>query len=156
MYKRQLPQTGNHEQNITHYLERLATRLERVRITCGTWQRALKPSVTRATATKPGTGIFLDPPYETGYDLYATTGGTENTISGEVREWCKTAPADYRIVLAGYDHEHAELESRGWVKIDGKSGGGAGYSTNSDSGRRERLWLSPACNRPDGMLDLFT
>jgi hypothetical protein len=27
----------------------------------------------------------------------------------------------------------------------GRSGGGAGYSTNPRNGRRERLWLSPAC-----------
>ena len=29
--------------------------------------------------------------------------------------------------------------------VDGKSGGGAGYSTNAANGRRERLWLSPDC-----------
>lgn len=34
---------------------------------------------------------------------------------------------------------------RGWVVIDGKSGSGAGYSTNAANGRRERLWLSPEC-----------
>ena len=37
------------------------------------------------------------------------------------------------------------LLEHGWEVIDGKAGGGAGYSTNSANGRRERLWLSPEC-----------
>lgn len=39
----------------------------------------------------------------------------------------------------------ADLLGVGWSVIDGKSGSGAGYSTNSANGRRERLWLSPEC-----------
>lgn len=83
--------------------------------------------------------IFLDPPYATSGDLYAH-GSTD--ISAQVREWCATADPDLRIVLCGYDDEHDAL---GWERIDGKAGGGAGYSTRADNGRREGLWLSPAC-----------
>lgn len=52
----------------------------------------------------------------------------------------------------GYDDEHDVLIDDGWVKVDGKAGGGAGYSTRSDNGRRERLWLSPACIQPESTL----
>ena len=50
-----------------------------------------------------------------------------------------------RVILCGYDTEHDALLERGWVVIEGKSGSGAGYSTNAANGRRERLWLSPEC-----------
>ena len=33
----------------------------------------------------------------------------------------------------------------GWRVTEGKAGRGAGYSARADNGRRERLWLSPAC-----------
>ena len=47
--------------------------------------------------------------------------------------------------LAGYEHEHDWLLTHGWRVETGKSGGGAGYNTDSKAGRRERLWMSPAC-----------
>ena len=127
---------------LSHYLHALAHRLRRVRITCGDWQRVVSPSVTRATAGNSRVGIFLDPPYATSGDLYveATDG-----IAEQVRDWCLAAPAEYRIVLCGYDEEHHALEAHGWRRIEGRSGAGAGYSTRRDNGRRERLWLSPAC-----------
>lgn len=52
---------------------------------------------------------------------------------------------DLRIVLCGYDNEHDDLLDAGWRVIQGKSGSGSGYSKNRANGRRERLWLSPAC-----------
>ena len=48
-------------------------------------------------------------------------------------------------VLDRVDPEHAELERAGWAVIQGKAGGGAGMSTDPKNGRRERLWMSPAC-----------
>jgi 16S rRNA G966 N2-methylase RsmD len=103
----------------------------------------VQPSVTRSGAGGDGArAVFLDPPYATSGDLYAeTTAG----IGEQVRTWCETAPTDLRIVLCGYDDEHDALIERGWTVVEGKAGGGAGYSTRSDNGRRERLWLSPAC-----------
>ena len=145
---------GEQQARLTHYFLRLAERLASVRITCGDWRRVLTPSVTRSGTGGDGSrAIFLDPPYATSGDLYAVTEGHE-TISAQVRDWCLTAPPDLRIVLCGYDTEHAELEAHGWVVTDGKAGGGAGYSTNSASGRRERLWLSPECiNAHQDVLD---
>lgn len=98
--------------------------------------------------TRAGTGgdgsraVFLDPPYATSGDLYAST---TDGVAEHARAWCITAPTDLRIILCGYDDEHDSLLGHGWVKTEGKAGGGAGYSTRSDNGRRERLWCSPAC-----------
>lgn len=146
---RKLPHLGDAGQALTQYMHHLATRIARVRITCGPWQRVLKPSVTRSKAGGDGSiGILLDPPYATSGNLYGSTNSGDDahkSISAEVREWCTTAPDDYRIILCGYDTEHDDLLARGWTVREGKSGGGAGYSTAADNGRRERLWLSPAC-----------
>ena len=122
---------------------RLADRLRRVRITCGSWERVVKPSVVRAGAGGNGArAIFLDPPYATSGNLYAES--SEN-VAIAVREWCTDAPRDLRVILCGYDNEHDALLSHGWSVAEGKSGSGSGYSKNALNGRRERLWLSPAC-----------
>ena len=140
---RKLPHLGNAGQGVKQYLHRLAVRLERVRITCGDWKRVVQPSVTRSGTGGDGArAVFLDPPYATSGDLYAAT---SDGVAAEVADWCRTAPADQRIILCGYDDEHDALLSHGWTVIEGKSGGGAGYSTNAANGRRERLWLNPAC-----------
>lgn len=136
--------TGTHEEQVRAYMRTLAARLERVRITCGSWERVLTPTLLRTrSGGDPVTGVLLDPPYSTSHDLYAET---EAGISCRVREWCHTAPNDLRIVLCGYDNEHDDLLDAGWRVIQGKSGAGSGYSKNRANGRRERLWLSPACH----------
>lgn len=136
--------TGTHEEQVRAYMRTLAARLERVRITCGSWERVLTPTPLRTrSGGDPVTGVLLDPPYSTSHDLYAET---EAGISCKVREWCHTAPNDLRIVLCGYDNEHDDLLDAGWRVIQGKSGSGGGYSKNRANGRRERLWLSPACH----------
>ncbi|WP_424937551.1 MULTISPECIES: hypothetical protein [Bacteria] len=154
---RELPHLGDagQEARLAAYMRTLAARLASVRIACGDWRRVLKPSVLRATAGPGITGIFLDPPYATSGDLYASTntGGDEHkTISAEVRDWCVRHGAGHRIVLCGYDNEHDALLGHGWTVEAGKAGGGAGYSTDLGAGRRERLWVSPEC-MADGLLD---
>ncbi|MGN6199999.1 DNA adenine methylase [Humibacter sp.] len=145
---REMPHLGDAGQGLIDYMMKLSRRLANVRITCGDWRRVLKPSVTRATATKPGVGILLDPPYATSSDLYAVTnqGGAE-TVAEEVRDWCMSDAAGMRVVLCGFEDEHDELLEHGWSKITGKAGGGAGYNTDQKAGRRERLWLSPECQQ---------
>jgi site-specific DNA-adenine methylase len=150
--KRQLPHLGDAGKGLVRYLTQVADRLQRVRITCGSWERVVQPSVVRAGAGGDGSrAIFLDPPYSTSGDLYAHG---SHTVGAEVREWCRTAPRDVRIVLCGYDEEHDLLLADGWRKQQGKAGGGAGYSVRSDNGRRERLWLSPSCIDDTLALDL--
>lgn len=145
---RALPHLGNagreHLAQLTLYMRRLAHRLERVRVTCGSWERVIQPSASRAKTGGDGSvGIFLDPPYATSGDLYAAS---EDGVAQRVADWCETAPRDLRIVLCGYDDEHDRLLDHGWTRIAGQSGGGAGYSVRRDNGRRERLWCSPACH----------
>lgn len=141
---RELPHLGDAGKGqLKAYMGQLADRLRRVRITCGSWERVVKPSVTRSGTGGDGTrAIFLDPPYATSGDLYAHV---DADVGLAVRDWCVTAPRELRVILCGYDTEHDALLAHGWTVTEGKSGGGAGYSTNSANGRRERLWLSPAC-----------
>jgi hypothetical protein len=148
---RELPHLGDAGQDaLVAYFCSLAARLSRVRITCGSWERVVKPSVTRSGCGGDGSrAILLDPPYATSGDLYAET---EDGIAERVREWCSTADPSLRIVLCGYDDEHSAL---GWGSIEGKSGGGAGYSVNPENGRRERLWYSPSCVGAQGQLSLL-
>ncbi len=92
--------------------------------------------------------MFLDPPYdqEGRADVYAM----ESPVAADVRKWCADMgdSANIRIVLAGYDGEHNELESLGWRVVEWKARGGYG-SQGDGRGRanaaRERLWLSPHC-----------
>lgn len=150
---RELPHLGN-AGRVTDYLNTLAARLHRTRITCGTWTRVLKPSVIRATANNPHIGVFLDPPYAIGGDLYATTNtGHDTTVPDQVRTWCAENGTRYRIILCGFDTDHDELLDRGWRKEIGRAGRGAGYNTNPKAGRRERLWLSPQCLAAHDYLD---
>ena len=141
---RKLPHLGNAGQGqLEAYMQCLADRLQRVRITCGSWERVVKPSVTRSGTGGDGTrAIFLDPPYATSGDLYAES---SEGVALAVRDWCLTASRDLRVILCGYDSEHDALLAHGWSVAEGKAGSGAGYSTNSLNGRRERLWMSPAC-----------
>jgi hypothetical protein len=141
---RKLPHLGDAGMGqLRAYMQQLADRLQRVRITCGSWERVVKPSVTRSGTGGDGTrAIFLDPPYATSGDLYAHV---DADVGLAVREWCATAPRELRVILCGYDTEHDALLAHGWTVTEGKAGGGAGYSTNGLNGRRERLWLSPAC-----------
>ena len=142
------------EEQLKEYMQQFAKRLTRVRITCGSWERVVTPAALHYLS--PGDGsraIFLDPPYFTSGDVYQH-GDTE--ISDAVREWCLTkADPSMRIVLCGYDREHEELEKAGWRVMAGKSGSGSGYSRRKDNGRRERLWLSPACLSMELQGDLF-
>ena len=134
------------EANLSAYLRTLATRLARVRITCGDWRRVLSPAASGAKAGGDGSlAILLDPPYDTSPDLYKNTSNTNVGLSEAVGQWCRSADPDFRIALCGYDTEHDDLLAHGWTKRESKSGSGSGMSAQRDNGRRERLWLSPAC-----------
>lgn len=140
--------------NLTDYMQALAQRLERVRITCGDWQRVVQPSVYRAGAGGDGgRAIFLDPPYTGGDQRVYESKGGDGAVSAEVREWCLTADPSLRIVVSGYEDEHDELISHGWTVHQGLATTGAGYSNiGAASGHRERLWASPSCIHAQGVL----
>jgi site-specific DNA-adenine methylase len=132
----------------------LSARLRHVRILNGDWRRAV---TSGAALTLPvrmdangAAGIFLDPPYADAADradgLYAHD---SLSVAHDVREWCETAGKNpkMRIVLAGFEGEHDELERLGWRAVEWYRGGflkgGMGNQANQQA--RERLWLSPAC-----------
>ena len=142
---RELPHLGDAGKGaLAAYMGALSGRLARVRITCGDWRRVLTPAASSAATGGDGArAILLDPPYATSGDLYAAS---SPGVADDVRDWCIATTADgRRIVVCGYDDEHDALLDHGWTRIQGKSGGGAGYSTDPLNGRRERLWCSPAC-----------
>lgn len=145
------PPTGG----IASWMQALADRLRRVRVCCGDWQRILGPSVTTCIGT---TGVFLDPPYsaEANRDrrIYAQD---DLEVAHAVRAWALAHGADpkMRIALCGYEGEHA---MPGWTEIKWKTGGGYGNRSQGQgraNSRRERIWFSPHCLRPDEQPHLF-
>ena len=144
---RQLPHLGDAGQAIWDYFATLSTRLRRVRVACGNWERVLGGSVTWRHGV---TGIVLDPPYEEGKMAYAEHSG----VSREVRDWCAENGDNrmLRIALCGLDGEH---DLPGWDCVPWKAAGGYGSQradgTNNNR-KRERIWFSPGCLSSD---DLF-
>jgi hypothetical protein len=158
---RKLPHLGDAGKGVNRecgdldgYVRHLAHRLRRVRITCGDWRRVLTPSASRARTGGDGSvAVFLDPPYATSGDVYAH-GDTE--VAAQVAAWCAAnTRSGLRIALCGYEDEHDMLLGQGWTVAEGKSGGGAGYSTDPLAGRRERIWFSPACMSAHEQVALF-
>ena len=108
-------------------------------------------------------GVFLDPPYGEGSMDYAGGGNTSGDIAADVWAWaCDSwrppgaSRAEVRICVAGY--EDGRTVPDGWVTVEwdaNVSARGAGYGNHGASGeakanaRRERLWFSPNCLRPD-------
>jgi site-specific DNA-adenine methylase len=131
---------------ITEWIAALSDRLRDTRIACGDWTRVTGPAVLDAGGGV--TGVFLDPPYDQAgrAEVYAM----ESHVAADVRKWCATngSSPKMRIVLAGYDGEHNELQAIGWDVIEWKARGGYGSQGNGQGRKnaaRERLWLSPHC-----------
>ena len=125
------------------YMHKISARLQGVRILCRDWARILASKATlNGTAGNKQVGIFLDPPYSVGTRCYNDTDRGAG-IDVQVREWCKQADPEYRIVLCGYDSDHDELLEYGWHKTLGRRGG-AGFD-NGKSQRQEMLWHTPNC-----------
>ncbi len=112
-----------------------------MRIACGDWERVLGPSVRRSGVC----GVFLDPPYATGHDLYAATTDGAQDVALQVRQWAIDHADDdnQRIVLAGYAGEY-DMPA-GWTAVPWKGRGGATYASAKLNNRREVLWCSPQC-----------
>jgi hypothetical protein len=156
------------------WLGYLSARLRHVRILNGDWRRACTGGAVLSLSVRMGggvAGVFLDPPYSTEAErnmgAYACDSGT---VAHDVRAWCLSVGDDprYRVVLAGFDVEHVELEAHGWTVVEwfrpgflkgGMANTGEGGSSRSQQ-HRERLWLSPHCLRPapvdDRQMGLFS
>ena len=130
------PSVLSRSEQLPQYLDALAKRIERVRILCGDWSRAVTPSVTVRLGL---TGILLDPPYtkESGRkkNLYALD---NLTVGHQVRKWAVENGGNpkLRIALCGYAEEYVMPSD--WSVFEWKSQG-------SSNGNKERIWFSPHC-----------
>ncbi len=148
----QLPHLGDagRGERIREYFEALSTRLRDVRICQGEWDRVLGESVT----VKHGiTGVFLDPPYAEAE--HAVKYSAHSNVSAAVREWALANGENplLRIALCGYDGEH-EMPTE-WEAIAWKASGGYGSQADGrgrENAKRETIWFSPHCLRPQGNL----
>lgn len=142
--------------DVFEWMERLSLRLQGVRILCGNWARAVRPTYT----TQHGlTGITLDPPYVTNYRLYANS----DPLADEVGAWCLEHGSNpqLRIALCCYeDTIKVDLVGAGWDCQSWVSRGGRVTSGGqSDANRRlERILYSPHClplSEPIKQMELF-
>jgi site-specific DNA-adenine methylase len=138
--------TGN---EVYDWLRYLSARLRRVKIVCGDWTRVC--GGTWQAANSP-VGMFFDPPYATEGRDKAIYHKESLTVAKDIEKWALVRGTDkrYRIVVAGYDDEHASLIEAGWrVHAWSAQGGYGGGDTRGDVNRhRERLYISPHCLYP--------
>lgn len=141
---------ANVNRRVVDWLTYLSIRLRYVKVMCGDWSILCK-SNWQADHWR-SVGYFFDPPYSVD-DRSANLYGKESlTISHAVRKWAieRGQIKNYRIVIAGYDTEHADLEKYGWsVRAWHTKGGwanqGGGGTEGVKNAKRERLWFSPYC-----------
>ncbi len=149
---RQLPHLGgtgrgvNRTQFLTEWFCGLRDRLHDTRVACGDWSRVCGPSVLRSAGGV--TGVFLDPPYD--LTMRAAVYANESGCAADVLRWCAAngANPDLRIVLAGYDGEHNDLQALGWRVHEWSTAGGYGAGRGGrgeENAQKERLWFSPHC-----------
>jgi hypothetical protein len=125
-----------------------------VRVASGDWTRVVGSPATLFPAGRGDaayrTGVFLDPPYTEGRMAYAAGGGG-GSVAEAARAWAIEHGNDprLRIVLAGYEGEHAM--PAGWRCVAWKANGGYGNAAGNQNASRERLWLSPHCLGDDAL-----
>lgn len=154
---RKLPHLGGtgREAFLREWFGDLRNRLHETRVACGDWTRVCGPSVLRSAGGI--TGVFLDPPYD--LTMRSAVYANETGCAADVLVWCKARgnDQDLRIVLAGYDGEHNDLEALGWRVHGWKAQGGFGSQADgrgAENATKERLWFSPHCidNPAQGVL----
>jgi hypothetical protein len=157
---------------LVRWFQWLSARMRHVRVVNGSWDRVCTTGAAWTLPVRQGAGpcgVFFDPPYsvEAGRDnsLYAEE---STTVAHDVREWCLKHGDNkkFRIVLAGYDVEHVDLERHGWTAhewfskgfLRGGMGNIAKRVTADDNEdplnqqHRERVWASPNCLRSQELL----
>ena len=122
-------------------LHKLATRLDRVRVIHGEWDRCLNHHYG-----KEQTAVFLDPPYVGFEALY----GDKRPVALDVCEWAREH-AHLRVALCGHvgDYDLPGWEQFLWSRDSST------YGSNKTKDA-ECIWFSPACLPPtrQGVLDL--
>ena len=150
---RKIPHLGDAGRGgLIELFQALQERLRRVRVACGDFERVLGDSVTWRHGM---TGILLDPPYTEGNMEYAAQG---EGVAKRAAEWARANGENplLRIALCGLEGEH---DMPGWQCVPWKARGGYGSQRadgSNDNRKRERIWFSPHCLRPDkGQIALF-
>lgn len=130
------------------YMIELAARLRRVRVCCGDFTRVITPAVTTTIGL---TGVLLDPPYHApGKERSVCYNHDETDVWGRALTWALENGNNpkLRIALCGYQGDHDIPSS--WDCVEWKSGGGYGRSARGrTNARRERIWFSPHCIKPE-------
>jgi len=124
------------------WLHKIAARLERVRLTHGSWERCLNSHYGG-----PETAIYLDPPYRSYESLYGCAG-----VADAVEVWAKEH-ADLRVALCGHIGDYPSLSDWQLVPWTRKRLTYSGGETTD----KEAIWFSPACLTPavSKQFDLF-
>lgn len=137
------------------YFRALSDRLRRVRVCCGDWSRICGHTPTDKCGTA---GVFLDPPYPTEADrdmsLYAEECGS---VAHDVAKWAieNGDRKSMRIAFCGYEGSHEFPPT--WECYAWKAPGGYASQSSGDNenARRERIWFSPHCLKPETTKSLF-
>ncbi len=167
-----LPQTATCDARrewLTNWMRSLADRLRLVRTCYQHWARICDSD---STMTRLGTtGVFLDPPYPLktakgtrAKGLYANDSQDLDKLRDEVLAWCVKwgAVKGVRVAVCGYEGDGYELltQGHGWTEESWEASGGYGNQRKdkkgkADNARRERIWFSPQCLKPQqrGLFD---
>lgn len=117
------------------WLRLLASRLERVRVVHGSWERCLNHHYGG-----DDTAIFFDPPYLAYEKLY----GSSTSVARDVEAWCRDNASGIRVALCGH---RGDYDLPGWTVFEWSRGkhtyGGASTT------ELECIWFSPACLKPE-------
>ncbi len=139
--------------NLIDYMLALQERLRYARICCGDWRRILGPSPTTCIGV---TAVLLDPPYSQEADRDSSIYNAEDLkVARDVAQWAREHGNNpkLRIALCGYEGEHKM--PRNWTCFAWKANGGYGNQASGrgrENARRERIWFSPHCLQPQGVL----
>ena len=145
----------NRKRGIYEWFVQLSDRMRRVRVCSGDWSRVCGPSVT----FKHGmTAVFLDPPYADTANRCSNLYSEDSlSVAHDVRLWCIENGDNplLRIALCGYEGEH-EMPCD-WECVEWKAAGGyASQGEDRENAKRERIWFSPVCLRPEkAQLSMF-
>ncbi len=139
------------EEKVIAWFNYIKKILQNTKITCLDWKRLFNDGThwQDCGGTK-NIGIFFDPPYSN-----CRRGGLYRKdnydVHKEVNDFCiKNADREtYRIVVAGYEGEHNNLEDYGYTKYIWHAHGGYSNLSGSDNKYKERLWASKSCNNID-------
>lgn len=138
---------------LSRELSPISERMSGTRTLTGCWRRVLgnKSLDTHGRYGQRPCAVYLDPPYGegTGYAV----GENEGSTAAGVWAWAIDAAErwpDLRIAVSGYEDGRAVPD--GWETLAWETNGGYGNQGDGqgrENARRERVWFSPGCIKPD-------